>query len=148
MNYRKGTAPMARRQHGSNPRAMGSNPRSVAQLSLVEDDYRAPVALQTPCQRLVAAAVDHCRSHNVPISKRTIGQLAKSTKSLLEDGFPETTVYQAALMAVATNEPHRHDSLAQGLALAGAGLLMDRRTASKRMQDEAEIAAARQRWTR
>ncbi len=139
---------MASRQNGRNPRATGSNPRAVAQLALVDDDYRAPVAEQTPCQRLVAAAVDHCRAHGVPISKRTIGQLAKSTKSLLDDGFTEDTITQGMLMAVATNEPYRHDSICQGLALASAGLLMDRRTATKRMQDEAEIAAARHRFAR
>jgi hypothetical protein len=49
------------------------------------------------------------------------------------------------MMAVATNEPFRHDSYCQGIALARTGLLVGRRDADRKLRDEAEIASRRRR---
>lgn len=120
------------------------------QLSLVGDDYNrplTPVPDLTPVQILLGQMIDHCAAAGVPLSKRTIGQLAKSTKSLLDDGFPEDIVLEGMTMAVATNEPHRHDSYCQGIALARNGMLLGRRDADRRLRDEAEIALATRRRT-
>jgi hypothetical protein len=111
----------------------------------VTNDYRTPVAEQAPTQILVGAVIDHCAAAGVPLSKRTIGQLSRSTKSLLDDGFPEDLVAEGMMMAVATNEPFRHDSYCQGIALARTGLLVGRRDADRKLRDEAEIASRRRR---
>ena len=127
---------MTPRQAGTNPRQTGRNPR--AQLTLVETPEEDPAGTPT-AQTLLAELLEQCKAAGILLHRRTIGQLAKTAKELLEDGFDCETISDGLRLAVATNEPHRLAAICQSINLAQKGALMNRWDADRKLRDEAEV---------
>jgi len=112
------------------------------QLALVTNESMPP---RDTAQTVVSDAVDEARAVGLPVSRRSIGMLAKQAKELLEDGFDGDCLRFACWLAIQQNAPHRLTWIAGDVAGVQAGTLMDSRTYRQRLQDEVEIAAASKR---
>lgn len=87
---------------------------------------------------VIAAVVDTMALHDVPVSSRAKGILAKQAKELLEDGFDADTVLAASVIALRRGQPHVAHYVAQDLALAQKGQHLTRD------DYRAELASAKQ----
>lgn len=91
---------------------------------------------------VLANVIDRFREAGIPLPAKYKGQLARSIKGLLEDGFDWRTLTLAAAIAIKRAEPHNLHHIALDLVLARNGMRMTRLEYEKALQDEMEIGGA------
>jgi Helix-turn-helix domain len=88
---------------------------------------------------VVAALIDVFRVHHVPLNRRYVGMVARSSKELLEDGFDFATVTVAAVTSVRRGCPWQVHHIAQDLAVTKAGQRMGRDEYERMLDDEMDL---------